>query len=124
MASVVPILIFSAEEFRFGIDADTIAAIGAEHEVAHDLVQDVMVLFGQSEEKRRERVMVVEAAGRAYGIMVDEIHGVSQQTAQKVAPLTRSLRSVLKPPQWVLGSMWIDDKIVWLLDLQLALTSP
>ncbi|MEZ4271579.1 MAG: hypothetical protein R3C68_09150 [Myxococcota bacterium] len=113
----IPILLFKAAEHFFGVDAESIVAIGDSRGVLPDLMRDIMTLFGAPASTRSSAIVVAD--GRTlHGLMVDEVHGVQSIVQNELHVLSRSLRQLTGMQDWVLGSLWHRDRLVWLLDLE------
>lgn len=111
----VPVLVFDAGGVLLGIDGDLVRAVGPEGEL--DIASHAGLLFGRTPtESLRRRRVYLEHSGRRRTVIVDSVLGLHAFPKEALTPIPFALRA-FGAPNWVLGTMWHLERLVWLVDL-------
>ncbi len=113
------ILLFEAGGWLVGVDADTIRNV--EMAPSTGSIPHVSMLLGSrltddEADTRRNRIFSVVRGDAERQVIVDRIIGTATVAVREFQAVPDALRN-FDTPAWIVGLMWRDGRVVFLLDL-------
>ena len=119
-SSSVPVLLLACGRFTIGIDAGQVRRVDPPS--AEDTTSGAFLLGSESAPDSKPRTVEINSGARTCRIVADAVLGMHHLSISQLQRLPDSVRA-FGAPAWIMGTTWIENRCVWLLDLSAAITA-